>query len=315
MANQTRRQWIVTHEWMVKPMQQTEWIEGQGILIWLAEVFSALGMGLYLVSLVVGNWWGCVAGYLIIMALKMPLHFVYLGRPFRFWRALPPFTKAWRTSWMARGFFFCTVFAIFGLIQIITMYMIQNGMASGLVVAIDWIASVIAGVLMLATGIYCGFMMSYCKSVPFWNTGLLPIVFVIMGIADGLALIMAIGLLAGEPPEFFHTMEIASRWGLIINAVLIGTYLINASYQSVTAELSVKQLVVGRVATAFWVGVVILGIAVPLIISIASIWAGTLSPPLLVLAIMCHTVGAFALKYCVLKVGIYRPILSRAPVF
>jgi|AMWB02.1.fsa_nt_gi formate-dependent nitrite reductase membrane component NrfD len=315
MANQTSRQWIVTHEWMVKPMQQTEWIEGQGILIWLAEVFSALGMGLYLVSLVVGNWWGCVAGYLIIMGLKMPLHFVYLGRPFRFWRALPPFTKAWRTSWMARGFFFCTAFAVFGLIQIITMYMIQHNMGGGLVFAIDWIASVIAGVLMLLTGIYCGFMMSFCKSVPFWNTGLLPIVFVIMGIADGLALIMAIGLLAGEPVEFFHKMEIASRWGLIVNAVLIGTYLINASYQSVTAELSVKQLVVGRVATAFWVGVVILGISIPLIISIASIWAGELSPPLLVLAILCHTVGAFALKYCVLKVGIYRPILSKAPVF
>jgi formate-dependent nitrite reductase membrane component NrfD len=260
-----------------------------------------------------------VAGYLIIMGLKMPLHFVYLGRPFRFWRALPPFTKAWRTSWMARGFFFCTVFAAFGLVQIITMYLLDHSLVSpsmvGLVTVIDWICTIMAGALMLATGIYCGFMMSFCKSVPFWNTGLLPIVFVIMGIADGLALIMFIDLLAGKSIESFHMMEIASRWGLIINALLIGTYLINASYQSVTAELSVKQLVVGRVATAFWIGVVILGIAVPLIISIASIWAGAMSPPLLVLAVMCHTVGAFALKYCVLKVGIYRPILSRAPAF
>ena len=40
---QTARQWIVTHEWMVNPMQQTEWIEKQGLLIWLAEVFSSLG--------------------------------------------------------------------------------------------------------------------------------------------------------------------------------------------------------------------------------------------------------------------------------
>ena len=26
----TRRQWMVTHEWMVKPMPQTEWIEAKG---------------------------------------------------------------------------------------------------------------------------------------------------------------------------------------------------------------------------------------------------------------------------------------------
>lgn len=38
---QTARQWMVTHEWMVNPMQQTDWIQGQGVLIWLAEVFQA----------------------------------------------------------------------------------------------------------------------------------------------------------------------------------------------------------------------------------------------------------------------------------
>ena len=51
----TARQWMVTHEWMVKPMAQTEWIEGKGLLVWLAEVFSALGTGLYLVSLFFGS--------------------------------------------------------------------------------------------------------------------------------------------------------------------------------------------------------------------------------------------------------------------
>jgi formate-dependent nitrite reductase membrane component NrfD len=134
-----------------------------------------------------------------------------------------------------------------------------------------------------------------------------------MGIADGLALIMAVGLIFGGVD--FHSIEIASRWALIVNALLIATYLMNASYQSVTAEFSVKQLIVGRVAAAFWIGVVFLGIAMPLLISIVSIFADSLSPPLLILAIICHTVGAFALKYCVLKVGIYRPILSRVATY
>ena len=67
ISRQTARQWIVTHEWMVNPMQQTEWIEGQGLLIWLAEVFSSLGTGLYLVSIFVNNWWGALVGWLRIL--------------------------------------------------------------------------------------------------------------------------------------------------------------------------------------------------------------------------------------------------------
>ncbi len=37
--------------------------------------------------------------------------------------------------------------------------------------------------------------------------------------------------------------------------------------------------------------------------------------PLLVFAIVCHTIGAFSLKYGVLKVGIYRPILPKVSVY
>ena len=70
-------------------------------------------------------------------------------------------------------------------------------------------------------------MMSYCKSVPFWNTGLLPIVFVIMGVADGLALIMGVGLVTGGD-ETSSAHRAASRILLIVNALLIGSYLINA---------------------------------------------------------------------------------------
>ena len=35
----------------VKYTPQTEWIERKGILVWIAEVFTSLGAGLYLVSL------------------------------------------------------------------------------------------------------------------------------------------------------------------------------------------------------------------------------------------------------------------------
>lgn len=311
----TQRQWMVTHEWMVKPMYQTDWIRRKGLLIWLAEVFSALGTGLYLVALVMSDWWGCLIGWLLIVAFKLPLHVAYLGKPLRIWRMFPPFSRAWRTSWFARGAVFTFVFGAAALVQLALGWVRDRGMADvAALSATYWVVAVVAGVFALATGIYCGFAMSYCKSVPFWNTGLLPIVFVLMGIADGLALMMAIGLAAGGVD--LELLESAGRVALIANAVLIVTYLINASYQSEIAGESVRDLTRGAAAPVFWAGVVALGIIAPLVISLASLATGDLvAAPLLITAVICHTIGAFALKYCVLKVGIYRPILPLAEAY
>ena len=75
---------------------------------------------------------------------------------------------------------------------------ISSASAADIVTVLAWIVGIVAGVFIVLTGVYCGFAMSYCKSLPFWNTGLLPIVFVIMGIADGLALTMGVSLHDGQ---------------------------------------------------------------------------------------------------------------------
>jgi formate-dependent nitrite reductase membrane component NrfD len=314
---------MITHEWMVKPMAQTEWIQGKGLLVWLAEVFSALGTGLYLVSLFFGlqegfartAFWAGIFGWIMIALFKLPLHLAYLGKPWRFWRSFPPFSNAWRTSWFARGIVFTMLFLAFGAVQIVFEGLIGYGVTTtGGIWAANYIFMVLAGVFCVMTSVYCGFAMSYCKSVPFWNTGLLPIVFLLMGVADGLALVMGVGLVTGQ--SVIATAESATRIMLIINSLLIVAYLVNANYQSATAELSVKELIRGHVAWVFWLGIAGLGIVVPFAISVASYFAGQESATgLLVFAIVCHTIGAFSLKYGVLKVGIYRPLLPKAHAY
>jgi len=323
MNARTARQWMVPHEWMIKPMAQTEWIDGKGILVWIAEVFSALGSGLYLVSLFFSEtapktaWWGALFGWSMIVFFKLPLHFAYLGKPLRFWKTFPPFSKAWKTSWFARGIVFTVIFVVLGAIQLVLLYLLAYDVVSGsaydAVHFANWVFMALAGIFVVLTGVYCGFAMSYCKSVPFWNTGLLPIVFLFMGIADGLALIMGVGLVTGE--DVIGPAESVTRIMLIINALLILSYLVNANYQSVTAELSVKELIRGKLAWVFWLGIVGLGIIVPLVISVSSYFAGEAATGLLIFAIICHTIGAFSLKYGVLKVGIYRPLLPKGHAY
>ncbi|MFC1941691.1 NrfD/PsrC family molybdoenzyme membrane anchor subunit [Chloroflexota bacterium] len=301
------RQWMVTHEWMVKPTAQTEWIERRGILVWIAEVFTSLGAGLYLVSLFYNNWWGMALAWVIIMFLKIPLHIIYFGKPFRFWRTLIPITNAWKTSWFTRGINFNIYFGTFAFFQLIVGYLAINvfpGTAWG-----TWyiVLGVPSAIFAFLVGIYSGFIMSYCRSVPFWNTAIVPLILIFAGVADGFALLTAVGL-AGAQVDIM-TLEAGTRILLTVNAVLIGAYMLNATYGGKTSKYSAMLLLKGDLAVPFWVGVVACGVIIPLAISVSSIFAGEAAASLLIIAIVLHTIGAVALKYVLLKAGIHNPLL------
>jgi len=301
------RQWMVTHEWMVKPTAQTEWIERRGILVWIAEVFTSLGAGLYLVSLYFNNWWGMLAGFLIIMCLKLPPHLIYFGKPLRFWRTLIPFTDSWKTSWFTRGINFTVYFGTIVFIQLVVGYIAINVYPGTAWETWDIVLRVPGGILGFLVGIYSGFIMSYCRSVPFWNTAMLPLILIIAGVTDGLALMLAIGLV--DTSVDISAVEFVSRILLIVNIIFIAAYVWNATYISKTAKYSAMLLLKGKLAPVFWIGVIACGIISPLVISVSSYFSGDASSPLLITAIGFHTVGAIALKYILLKAGIHNPIL------
>jgi formate-dependent nitrite reductase membrane component NrfD len=314
MSRMATRQWMVTHEWMVKPMHQREWIERRGIMIWIAETFTSLGAGLFLVSLFVRSWWGLLVGWLIIMFLKLPIHIAYFGKPWRFYRTMPPFSNAWKTSWFARGILFSVFFVSFGFVQLVFGQPdLAKLIGTSIADPIYYVFGVLAGINALGVGIYGGFIMNYVKGIPFWNQGLLPAVIMLAGIADGFGLAMAIGLAGGDASVAWA--ETGSRYLLLINILLIVTYLISAGYTSAVAKLSIQELLKGPSAFMFWGGLIMLGLAVPAVISVVSLYSGEASSVLLIIAIASHTVGAFALKYCLLKVGIYRPLLPRVAAY
>jgi formate-dependent nitrite reductase membrane component NrfD len=301
------RQWMVIHDWMVKPTAQTEWIERRGVLVWVAEVFTSLGAGLYLVSLFFSNWWGMAVGWAIIMFLKIPLHLIYFGKPLRFWRTLVPFTSAWKTSWFTRGINFNVYFGGIAFVQLVVGYIAINvypgtawdGWYLGLGIA--------GGVFAFLVGIYSGFIMSYCKSVPFWNTAMLPVILLLAGVADGLALLLGVGL-AGTPVDL-AAVESGIRILLAANIIMMAVYVWNATYQSRMARHTALLLVKGALAWWFWPGVVLLGMLVPLAIALSSLFTGATTAGLLITAIVLHTIGAVALKYVLLKAGVHTPLL------
>jgi formate-dependent nitrite reductase membrane component NrfD len=301
------RQWMVTHDWMIRPTAQTEWIEGRGVLVWLAEVFTSLGAGLYLVSLFLGNWWGMAAGWVIIMFLKIPLHLIYFGKPLRFWRTIIPFTDAWKTSWFTRGINFNVYFGTIVFFQLVIGYIALNIYPDTAWDSWYIVLKVLGGIFGFLVAIYSGFIMSYCKSVPFWNSAMLPIILLMAGVTDGAALMLGVGLV--DASVDMAAVEAGSRILLVANVILIAVYVWNATYQSRTAKYSAMLLVNGSLAWWFWLGVVVLGMAIPLGVAVGSLFAGEASAMMLIAAIVLHTAGAVALKYVLLKAGIHSPLL------
>lgn len=308
------RQWMVTHEWMVKPMHQREWIERRGILIWVSEVFSSLGSGLFLVSLFLSSWWGLLVGWMIIMALKLPIHVAYLGKPWRFYRLFPPFSNAWKTSWFARGVLFSVLFGTFGFLQLVVGHPFISDWMGASARPIYTVLAIVSGVFALGVGVYGGLMMNYCKGIPFWNQGLLPIVIVLAGVADGFGLAAGIGMAGGDAN--IAQAEAGAGYLLLANIFLIVVLLMSSSYASAISKISIKELLAGHTAIVFWLGLIVVGLIVPGAISLTRLLGGgEVADGLIIVAVVCHTVGAFALKYCLLKEGIYRPLLPRVAAY
>jgi len=287
------------YEWMVQYTPQTEWIERRGILMWLAEVSGGLGGGLYLVSLYLNSLWGMFIGWLIILLLKGGFHLAYLGKPLRFWRiVLKP-----QTSWIARGLIFVALFIGFGAIQLAFAYWLPG-------TTWEVVFKILAGIMAFGVLIYTGFVMNYVNGIPLWNTGLLPVLFVITGVLDGFGLVLAIALGGGDID--IMVAETGSRVLLIVSALLITVYLWSATYTGSTGKHSVIELIRGSIAPIFWVGIVLCGIIIPIVISVSSYFAHEAATPLLITAIACDMIGAFTLKYSLLKGGIYGPLIPAA---
>ena len=285
------------HEWMVNYTRQTEWIDRRGIFLWIAFYAGGLGGGLYLVSLYFNSLWGMFISWLIIAVIKGGAHLIYLGKPLRFWRII---TRP-NTSWLARGIIFVFSFIVFAAIQLMFSHWLPGSAA-------EIAFKVLAGIAALAVTVYTGFVLNTVKSVPFWNSTLLPLLFVLCGILGGFGLSVIIALNGGNIA--LSAAETGSRWLLIINALLVIIYLWTAANREVTGKKSVMEQMRGSLAPVFWIGIVLLGIIIPLTIAFTSLMMGEIPPALLIAGVVCEVIGGLALRYCVLKAGAYKPLVA-----
>ncbi|MBW1767906.1 MAG: DMSO reductase, partial [Deltaproteobacteria bacterium] len=238
--------------WMTDYTPQEEWIDRQGLLLWLAFFFTEVGAGLYLVSLFFGFWRGCLVGWLFAI-LGGGLHMLYLGKPERAWRAILRPVK----SELSRGLIIMSLFLAFGAIQIAPSVSILS--------ALPWKSGLLfLKILMTILSFFVithGFMtMNVMASIPFWNSAILPVFSVASGIWIGTQLAMGFGF---SDRGLLTSLEPVARWSLFIYAFLIIYYLWNANHATMAVRESLKIILKGELSRYFYTGVVMIGLIVP----------------------------------------------------
>jgi formate-dependent nitrite reductase membrane component NrfD len=257
----------------------------------IAAVNGFMGEGLAL-STRVGLWIGFPAlliGSLFLLAdLGSPMRAVLAG--------MKP-----ASSWIARGFWIITVFMILAFLHLVLYLYTDIG---GTVLDVIAGAGIVFAVLTMA---YTGILLGASKGIPFWRTGVVPVVFVVSAVVTGHFTIMLGMTLFGEVAVMGTSLRTMALEAAILVAleVLVILFFLQAAFKLPDPRESAERILRRR---SFVVGYFILGLAVPFVLmlvvygSLAQDGAG-ISLPLVAVGALLGLVGGLILRQSVLVCG------------
>ena len=214
-----------------------------------------------------------------------------LGSPTRAWRGV----SRVRTSWLSRGVVCVGFFVLTGFLSVAPAFVSwlpwESASLGGL--ALGWVAALCALMIVL----YPGFWLAKNRSVPFWNTAWLPAVLISYAATGASAMILLGSAFVSDGVRQFGSLAAVL---IVVTCILVGVYLLAMRRAGGPARESVRLLNAPPLSWTFRLGVIAVGLLLPLLLVL---WV----PSAVVLAGLCMLVGGLLFRYCVLKVGVYVP--------
>ncbi|MFC1869541.1 NrfD/PsrC family molybdoenzyme membrane anchor subunit, partial [Thermodesulfobacteriota bacterium] len=282
---------LIEYEWMVKFTPQREWIDRRGLLLWLAFFFTEIGAGIYFVALFLNSPHARLLGWLVTLILGGFIHTAFLGKPLRSWRI---FLRL-KSSELSRGLWAILLFAVIGFFQVLPV-VFSNLPWTGEHPALKIVMGILC-ILLLTHGYIT---MGVVRALPLWNTtALIPLVLA-SGIWIGSQTVELMLFFGGGDPLI---AEIWSRWSLIGYMATLTIFIWGAYYSSESARVSVKRLLRGDASVRFYIGVIIIGIIIPLIITLF-FWksaVGRMSGGFLITRFVCVIIGDLVMRYSIMR--------------
>lgn len=300
---------------VLQPQQEWKWI----IAVYL--YLAGMGAGSFIIGMLI-HWTGITSnlpslpslellGYRfnlsgvpifwgpVMVSIGAPFLILDLGIKWRFFYAcLNP-----RTSWVARGFIILSVFIVFGLALFVKSLLPSHWPSPGS--GLWFIPEGIAFVFAFATALYTGILLKATRSVPLWNTPLLPLLFLASALSTGSMSIILSTLTTGLISYGTGAMKLLTAGEqilVLIEGVILYFFLSRRYRASEQGKDSVRLLITGKMRFVFWQGVILLGLVFPIVLE----WISTFyeNSGLLFLAGISLLTGGFFLRLGILQAGI-----------
>ena len=196
---------------------------------------------------------------------------------------------------MSFGVFAITTFIVSSSAQLYVRCVLRSNIPRCVYALLKWICAISA----FAVVAYTGFLMKAWSGVKFWNTLLLPALFVASSLGAGIGLFSVLGLFVTGADcvamrfRFLRNADIAF---LVVEILALVGYLYEMWYDTSTVG-AVWAMMAGSLSAPFWICSVAGGVCIPLVLSALSYRFPTSS--LQAVSAVCALTGSFALRYCI----------------
>ncbi len=266
-------------------------------MVALSMSTEGVGAALFVISLLSGLMGAAFVGLGLVCVGATAL-FTHLGHPLRFWRVI----SKTHVTWISRGAIFTGGLIGFGVLSLVLPQ------ANALGMLCQMISLMCALVVML----YTGFLFSSMNSIPFWNTSLMPTLFLVHSMASAGVVLLGFLPLAGQKLGDCP-LEVSAVLALLLFSLVLTWVYTRSVPASDAAQESVRLLTQGRLKPLFLVGGGIIGLAAPIVLVMLaysiSLDMGVLSGLLVFVALVFRMGGDMAFRKAMLRAGVYAPVI------
>jgi len=216
----------------------------------------------------------------------------HLGNPIRAYLA----TSNVSTSWISRGVIFISLFMLVSVIHIILNEFVHytGGLTN--------ILSVLGIIFGIGTMVYTGALLSASKGIPFWRSGIMPILFMFSALATGLYAVVVFVHFFGTELRAVAKVVALFASGLLLGELLVIIFMLHAAYRlPESRESAVTVMKKG----SFIIGDLLLGLLVPLVLMLFVAFgnAGANTGIMMAISGILALIGGLLLRHMILSAG------------
>lgn len=208
------------------------------------------------------------------------------------------------TSWIARGTWIITIFMVLSFLHLVLHQYTGAGQSAGgsALIGVISVAGVVFAILTMA---YTGILLGASRGIPFWRSGVVPVVFVISAVVTGhFSIMLGMTFFNADPAALapLRAMALEAAALVILEALAI-IFFLQAAYQQPDSRESAERILRKRM---FIFGYFVLGLIAPLVLMLIAYRITTQSGEgigVVAIGALLGLVGGLILRQAVLVCG------------